>query len=293
MHRIFFKKKIENYLSLRNFINLLLRILIGFLVSRPKILTKNERTRILLSKTNSLEIGSNKYPKTVSSSSNNNNNETTIRVNRYLHSFNLAKIQHVQTSLLDSSSNCYHERAPNSDNSLKNHPPIIRISILHRGPFFLPPTRKIVYWNMKLILRAKRKRRSLRFGSGYSRLSWVDRPPRGGETSRRPLRRHRPGYRCKILLSGGGGEKERGRDFNLHEAAVSSSGNYSAGLVRERHVEEGTCVGRSARGGRGREEAGEQCRGIETAREKARGTDVISSSWKSSLELGVGIRVPE
>lgn len=51
MHRIFFKKKIENYLSLRNFINLLLRILIGFLVSRPKILTKNERTRILLSKT--------------------------------------------------------------------------------------------------------------------------------------------------------------------------------------------------------------------------------------------------
>lgn len=145
---------------------------------------------------------------------------------------------------------------------------------------------------MKLILRAKRKRRSLRFGSGYSRVSWVDRPPRGGETSRRPLRRHRPGYRCKILLSGGGGEKERGRDFNLHEAAVSSSGNYSAGLVRERHVEEGTCVGRSARGGRGREEAGEQCRGIETAREKARGTDVISSSWKSSLELGVGIRVP-
>lgn len=145
---------------------------------------------------------------------------------------------------------------------------------------------------MKLIFRAKRKRRSLRFGSGYSRVSWVDRPPRGGETSRRPLRRHRPGYRCKILLSGGGGEKERGRDFNLHEAAVSSSGNYSAGLVRERHVEEGTCVGRSARGGRGREEAGEQCRGIETAREKARGTDVISSSWKSSLELGVGIRVP-
>lgn len=60
MHRIFFKKKIENYLSLRNFINLLLRILIGFLVSRPKILTKNERTRILLSKTNSLGIGSNK-----------------------------------------------------------------------------------------------------------------------------------------------------------------------------------------------------------------------------------------
>lgn len=167
------------------------------------------------------------------------------------------------------------------------------MSILHRGPFFLPPTRKVFYWNMKLILRAKRKRRSLRFGSGYSRVSWVDRPPRGGETSRRPLRRHRPGYRCKILLSGGGGEKERGRDFNLHEAAVSSSGNYSAGLVRERHVEEGTCVGRSARGGRGREEAGEQCRGIETAREKARGTDVISSSWKSSLELGVGIRVPE
>lgn len=51
MHRIFFKKKIENYLSLRNFINLLLRILIEFLVSRSKILTKNERTRILLSKT--------------------------------------------------------------------------------------------------------------------------------------------------------------------------------------------------------------------------------------------------
>lgn len=55
MHRIFFKKKIENYLSLRNFINLLFHkyiiILIEFLVSRPKILTKNERTRILLSKT--------------------------------------------------------------------------------------------------------------------------------------------------------------------------------------------------------------------------------------------------
>ena len=82
-------------------------------------------------------------------------------------------------------------------------------------------------------------------GSGHSsakgRPSWVDRPPRGGETSRRrPLRRHRPGYRCKILLSGGGeqrggggGERkrERERDFNLHEAAVSSSGNYSAGLA--------------------------------------------------------------
>ena len=65
-------------------------------------------------------------------------------------------------------------------------------------------------------------------GSGHSsakgRPSWVDRPPRGGETSRRrPLRRHRPGYRCKILLSGGGeqrggggGEREREREISTY-----------------------------------------------------------------------------
>ena len=108
-------------------------------------------------------------------------------------------------------------------------------------------------------------------GSGHSsakgRPSWVDRPPRGGETSRRrPLRRHRPGYRCKILLSGGGeqrggggGERkrERERDFNLHEAAVSSSGNYSAGLAtreprRGRHVRGKICSWRKRKRRSGR-----------------------------------------
>ena len=106
-------------------------------------------------------------------------------------------------------------------------------------------------------------------GSGHSsakgRPSWVDRPPRGGETSRRrPLRRHRPGYRCKILLSGGGeqrggggGERKRERDFNLHEAAVSSSGNYSAGLAtreprRGRHVRGKICSWRKRKRRSGR-----------------------------------------
>lgn len=201
-----------------------------------------------------------------------------------MHSF---KIQHVLLFFSSSlpNSNCYHEQLAQKS-SIDTSP---------SSSSFLSPTPTRVETN------PTRETKNVSFrGSGHSsakgRPSWVDRPPRGGETSRRrPLRRHRPGYRCKILLSGGGeqrggggGEREREREIStytrrryLHLVIIQRAS------LRESHVEEGTCVGRSARGGRGREEAGEQCRGIETAREKA--TDVISSSWKSGLRLG-GIR---
>lgn len=63
----------------------------------------------------------------------------------------------------------------------------------------------------------------------------------------------RTGTVAKSSLDEGGGgkeptekrEKERERrDFSLHEAAVSSSGNYSAGLA-DPYESHGTCVGRS------------------------------------------------
>lgn len=79
-------------------------------------------------------------------------------------------------------------------------------------------------------------------------------------------------------------EREIERDFNLHEA-VSSSGNYSAGLVRERATQkkarawEDLLVEEEEEKKRANNAAG-----LRRRERKRGGTDVISSSWKSSLK---------
>lgn len=181
-----------------------------------------------------------------------------------------------------------------TNNSLKNHPP----THLHPPPLFSLQRPRA----LKLILRGKRK--TFRFGGAVTVQQRVG--PRGSIVRQEAARRRVVVLFVVIGLgtvakssspeeeSKEGEEKETKERERERKISTYTRRRYlhlviiQRASLRESHVEEGTCVGRSARGGRGREEAGEQCRGIETAREKA--TDVISSSWKSGLRLG-GIRI--
>lgn len=171
-----------------------------------------------------------------------------------MHSF---KIQHVLLFFSSSlpNSNCYHEQlaqksstdtSPSSSSFLSPTPTRVETNPTRETKKrFVSGERSQFSKGSALVGRSSAKRRrDVASSSSSSSSTWVP-------LQNPPLRRRRAKRRRRRR------ERERERDFNLHEAAVSSSGNYSAGLAtreprRGRHVRGKICSWRKRKRRSGR-----------------------------------------
>ena len=169
-----------------------------------------------------------------------------------MHSF---KIQHVLLFFSSSNSNCYHEQlaqksstdtSPSSSSFLPPTPTRVETNPTRETKKrFVSGERSQFSKGSALVGRSSAKRRrDVASSSSSSSSAWVP-------LQNPPLRRRRAKRRRRRR------ERERERDFNLHEAAVSSSGNYSAGLAtreprRGRHVRGKICSWRKRKRRSGR-----------------------------------------